>query len=112
MGLLTATPFFMKMNLFKIKEGKLDQWKQWCIELATTKKEEALETLKEEKILIEGFKLFCIGTDYYTIGYAFFNESIQKANGEKEINIIHKKNKTECLEFIMKLDDLYSFSLL
>ncbi len=39
-----------KAILFRIKEGKKEQWYAWCAELADVLREEAIRTLKEEEV--------------------------------------------------------------
>lgn len=98
----------MKSVLFKIKDNKLGQWKKWCEELNTIHREEALKTLAEENFLFEGFVMFQIGSEFYTLGVA-----LEKRGGGKtadENNLLNKKHylmKSECLEKISKGEASY-----
>ncbi len=91
--------------LFKIKENKLNVWKDWE-QVLMKNKLEAIETLKEENMLIEGSMTFKIGEDNYAILFGYHEEEL-KPSTEKEINIIHKRIKSECLEYISKIDAGY-----
>jgi len=95
----------MKLYLFKIKEGKLDQWLKWGELLITTYKEEAIETLKEERITYEGFCVFEIGGEYYTL--AMIEGEAKPANMERELNRKHIEVKKECLEKISSVEKVY-----
>ena len=98
----------MKINLFKIKEGKLGTWKSWCNMLATTRKNEALETLKEESLAYEGFFIFSINQEFYTLGITE-GEGLP-ANMDKEINQKHKAIKKECLERMGSIENGYELT--
>lgn len=95
----------MKINLYKIKDGKLETWLEWGNLLETTYKEEAVETLKEEGVTTEAFGLFELNGENYTLGISM-GENLP-ANLKKEINIKHKEVKKECLIFIKKVDLVY-----
>jgi hypothetical protein len=86
----------MKFVLFKIKEGKLDTWKNWCGVLRTTYKEEALETLKEEGLIYEACVGFEIEGNWYTLGIVQGEE--KPINLERELNIKHRAIRKECLQ--------------
>lgn len=47
----------MNFKVFRIKEDKLKQWKQWC-DILNARKVEVLETLKEEKVIRESCTLY------------------------------------------------------
>lgn len=98
----------MKYSLYKIKEGKKDQWADWCKELNTTYRSEALKTLEEENILFESFFIFQIGSEFYTIGCGAEKEGGgKKVDKENELNKRHFANKRECLEFVSKGESDY-----
>jgi hypothetical protein len=91
----------MKINIFKIKKDKLEIWRKWCKELNTTRKEEAIETLKEEAVLIESWNTIEINGSWYALGSSLLDEkSESKYSEDREINKLHKKYKEDCLEFI------------
>jgi hypothetical protein len=100
--------FNMKLVLFKVKKEKLAQWVAWCHRVATEFKTEALETLREEKVSQEGFSLFSVHGDFYTLGYALGEP--EPANTTRELNKLHKQMKRECLEFAGELETLYNLS--
>ena len=85
-------------KVFKIKEGKLDAWKAWCRELQTTYAAEGKKTLVEEGVEAEGFLIFIVGEDAYTLGFAYAPQEPKPANLENELNVLHRQKKLECLE--------------
>jgi len=94
------------IHFYKIKEGKKDTFKEWCIKLNTTLRNEAIDTLREENATREGFKLFEINGEYYAMGY-MEGENIIPSNQERSINIEHRKIMKECIEKQIKGEDLY-----
>ncbi len=92
----------MKLYLFKVKEGKLETWKEWCNLLMTKYKNEAVETLKEEGVVYEAFSIFSINEEYYTI--AMIEGEAKPTNMERELNQKHRATKKECLERIDSLE--------
>jgi len=88
----------MKYAIYKIKPNKFETWKNWCNELNTTFREEALKTLAYENILFESFIIFNIKDEPYTLGCI-----LEKDGGEKtadilnELNQKHQAIKKECL---------------
>jgi len=97
----------MKVYLFKIKEGKLKKWREWCRLLMTKYKNEAIETLKEEGITHEAFLIFPINGHYYTV--AMIEGETRPTNMERELNQKHKAVKKECLERIEAVEIGYEF---
>jgi len=95
----------MKLNLFKIKEGKLEQWLEWGRLLTTTYKEEAIETLREEGLTYEGFCIFKIDNNHYTL--AMLEGEARPADMAIELNRKHKEMKKECLEKISSVEKVY-----
>ncbi len=91
-----------KGNIFKIKKGKLAQWKRWCNLLATKYKKEAIETLKEENVTHEIFLIFSINKQYYTVGMT--KGEAKPANMERKLNQKHKIMKKECLKRINSIE--------
>jgi hypothetical protein len=96
-----------KNVLFKIKEGKLDQWKQWCDLLMTVKKEEALYSLALEKVYRETCLYFNINNTTYIIGSVSFLQDTKPADMTLSVNVEHGRQKKECLEFVCNIDTLY-----
>lgn len=94
-----------KAYLFKIKENKKSLWYSWCQELDTILREDAIETLVEEKVSHELVLGFTIANQDYSVGY--MNGECLPANMSKEINIKHKKMKEECLERVSEVEILY-----
>ncbi len=95
----------MKLNLFKIKEGKLQKWLEWGKLLMTNYKEEAIETLKEEGLTYEGFAVFEIEGSHYTL--AMIEGEEKPTNMERELNKKHRDIKKECLGKIGPIDKVY-----
>lgn len=86
-----------KYALFKIKEGKKEEWVRWCDELMS-RKNEAILTLQEENLIKE----WCvISGDYVFCGYETV-EGKEKLpmNKEREINQKHYQIFHECLETV------------
>lgn len=80
----------MKYHVCKFKEGKVKQWRNWCLFL-TSSKDEVLESLKEEKVSQE----VCF-TKNNLVYYGIDGECLKSS--ERKINIDHRKNVKECLE--------------
>ena len=99
----------MQGNVFKVKEGKLEQWKAWCEELNTTRKAEALETLKEEGLIYASFVLFSLNGDHYAIGMGIGEG--KESNKNREINQRHMEMKRECLEKVDSFNVLYEIKI-
>lgn len=95
----------MKLHLFRIKEGKLEKWKEWGNLLMTKYKEEAIETLQEEGLIYEGFCIFEVDGQYYTLGMVEGEE--KPTNMERELNIKHRAMKKECLEKMGSVEEVY-----
>ena len=100
----------MKINLFKIKESKLAQWKEWCGLLHTEYRTEAIETLKEENVLYEAFGIFELKGEWFTLGFGEDNGEPLSANPNRKLNQQHILNKKECLEYIGPIELLYELS--
>ena len=91
--------------LFKVKKDKINRWRSWSLELME-RKEEATETIIEEREIFEGSFDFQVGEDLFVIMFGYSEEETLPAT-EKEINITHKKFKKECLEFVSKTNSNY-----
>ena len=86
-------------KIFKVKEGKLGELKQWFEILSGERKEEAIATFEYENVSREVFTLFQ-GEDgfHYVVG---LNEVIgehKKGDPEVKINQEHTKILKDCLE--------------
>lgn len=98
----------MKSNVFRIKKGKTEQWKDWCYKLATVYKREAIETLKEENVVQEAFFFFTIDGQDYTMSMV---DGEALPSTDRELNIEHRKNFRECLEKVSKTEVLYHIKI-
>ncbi len=94
-----------KAILFRIKEGKKEQWYAWCAELADVLREEAIRTLKEEKVSHELALGFSLENTDYVVGY--MEGECLPANMDREINQRHKEMREECLERVRDATVLY-----
>lgn len=96
--------------LKKVREGKLDQWRDWCIQLATSRRAEAIESLADEHVLQEMCILFMVEGTPYVLGYmeSDSREEILASLVDKEINIEHRKQLKECLEGKYLQEELYN----
>ena len=86
-------------RLFKIKEGKLEKFKDWMKQLSTERSEEAISTFAYERVTREVFTLFQ-GTDgtFYVIGLNEANDVPGKSDSSVPINQEHSAIKKECLD--------------
>jgi len=89
----------MKIVMYKVKKGKLDQWRNWCNRLGNELREEAINTLLEEKVQEEGCYLFTVEGIDFVVFFSIGDESLS-VNMQKEINLEHKRMKEECLDKI------------
>lgn len=94
--------------LLKVKEGKLDQWKQWCTLLMTSRKQEALDSFKYENVASEECHLFEVEGKHYLLGVAEFDGEHKEANMDLPINQEHKAMKKECLENVLEGEELFN----
>ena len=83
----------MSMRLFRIKEGRLQQFLDWGKFLQSNP--EALETLREEGIQFEAFYYFQVGEDLFAMGVV--DNPTPLSPSIRPINIIHRKVLKECL---------------
>lgn len=93
-------------TIFKIKEGKLQQWKDWCAYLLEHK-EEVLATMQHEHASRELFTFFSDGITTYVIGHSEFFADPVRADMTVPLNIEHRKNMSECLERVGPAEILY-----
>ncbi len=87
----------MKINLYKVKEGKLDQLLKWGGVLMNEKNKEAIESIIEEKVTREFVVVFPYETGHLAIG--FMDGECLKGS-DSELNIEHRKIMRDSLEFI------------
>lgn len=92
----------MKFKIFKIRDGKFKQWKDWC-DYLLAHKSEVLDTLKEEKVTREVCVLYGDKVLYVMEG-----EGLPAT--DREINRLHVKNRQECLE-VVEGETLFDFKL-
>lgn len=83
----------LKFTLWKIRQGKKEQWLEWCNELNERRKE-ALETLVEENLIREQCVVF---DDYVFYYHESYDGGKQPMNLDKEINRKHAKMMKDCL---------------
>lgn len=100
-----------KTFLFKIREGKLDQWKQWCALLAT-RVEEARATLQDEHASREYCVLFQVDDTHYVYGTTEYSADPQDADMTKSLNTEHRAQVQECLERVARGQELYDISVI
>ncbi|MGK2849235.1 MAG: DUF6176 family protein, partial [Minisyncoccota bacterium] len=98
----------MNVKVFKLKQGKEDQWREWCKQLQTIYRREAIATVLEEQGKFESFVLFNVGNDYYTVG---ISDTKLAANKEVSLNREHQRQKKECLEHSLNADVLYELDI-
>ncbi len=94
-------------GIFKIKTGKEDKWRQWCIRLTTEFRSEVVASLREEGLIHEAVFCFVIDDTTYVLG-EMVGEYLS-ANMDREVNQKHQQMKEECLERVSKAETLYSF---
>lgn len=94
-----------KLVVCKVKEGKLDLWKEWAEKLEVSLREEALDTLIEEEVTCEFGALINLEGVQYVLGY--MEGEILGANMDREINQKHKAMREECLEYVDRAEFLY-----
>lgn len=88
-------------RLYKVKEGKINIFKQWLAVLNGERKQEAVATFVHENITREVFVLFNgIDGDAYVAGLNEANGCIEKSDQAVAINQEHSEIKRECLESI------------
>lgn len=95
-----------KHFLLKVKEGKLEQWKHWCVYLLS-QKEIAKETLKRENAVAETGVLFTLEGEHYVYGMTEYFDTPIKADMTMELNQKHIANVKECLEIVSKGEELF-----
>ena len=99
----------LRMNIFKIKEGKLQDWMDWCRLIEFEYRKDAIEVLREKGLRYEGWRLFSVGNDYYAIGFATGKHL--DVDVDKVLYRKHKAIKKECLEYVGPMKKLYEIFL-
>ena len=99
----------MTGNLFRIREGKLDQWRAWCARISGELRTDATTSIVEEKTLQELFVIFEVGGTHYTIGLA---EGECLPPTDRDINTEHRRISRECLEKIGPIELAYHLKAL
>ena len=84
--------------LFKIKDDKLNSWKEWCNELMYSRKDEAIATFADEHVKRETFVVFATKNGNFVLGRNEYLEDLKKGSPDIQINIDHKIKMRECLE--------------
>ena len=82
-----------KFFLFKIKEGKGEQWEAWCVELQR-RSGEASQTLQQEN----SSKEMCIRYGEYVLGVSEYFGDPKPTDMTNPLNIEHRRQREECLE--------------
>ena len=102
----------IKTSLWKVKEGKREEWLNWCKEIMA-QYDEAAETLREEQLIREQCALFDVGDESYLVYLHQPEEEKEKlpANLEKPINQKHFKKMGECLERCTNRTEGYDVSV-
>jgi hypothetical protein len=86
-------------KIFKVKEGKLDDLKQWFGVLSGERKEEAIATFEYENVSREVFALFQDEDGFhYVVGLNEVVGEPKKGDPEVKINQEHTKILKDCLE--------------
>jgi hypothetical protein len=86
----------MRHTIFKVIEGKQNDWKSWC-EFLYSHQQEVEATMREENCVYERCILYERGGSYYVVGTADFDGDPQRANLEVDLNVQHQKAKRDCL---------------
>ncbi len=97
--------------LFKVNEGKLLLWKEWCLALETRLRAHALETLQFENSNRECYVLFTVEGVHYVMGASQFFAEPKKADMTDPLNIEHRKVFDECLTFVCSGESLCDLSV-
>jgi hypothetical protein len=96
-------------SIFRIKDGKLNQWTEWCQQINEALRDRAEATLKDEGILYEFFITFEINGSHYTLGAEITPNGTdpKTADSTNPINEEHRRMKKDCLELVAKGDFAY-----
>jgi hypothetical protein len=85
--------------VYRIKEGKLDTWREWSKEVMA-RSMEAVATIREEQIAYEVFIEVEIGGVYFVHGITipFYGSEPGPIKKDRPINAEHLQKMHECLE--------------
>lgn len=89
-----------RYGLFKVKRGKLNQWKQWCFELDTFRRKSALQTLKRENSSREYYVHVAVGRDHYVVASSEYFAPRVAQDETEPLNKKHKEMLKDCLVFL------------
>ena len=96
------------VTIIKIKKGKEKILRDWFIQLETTRKNEALKSIKKENVSQEWGTIVKIASSYYWIGYSQRSGKKKKADMRMKVNREHRKITKQCIEKINHYPLLYS----
>jgi hypothetical protein len=83
-------------NIYTVKQDKVDTWEDWSSCL-NSNKNEVLEILNEEALILEGCFTFEIDGSTYALLFGYKNKhQVGSVNMNREINIKHSQIKKEC----------------
>lgn len=86
-------------KLYRIREGKLNEWRNWCQQMYTELRVEASATLMDENVAEEFFLTFQIDQTWYTLGTVITNDGQEpKSATPKDLNRRHREKIRACLE--------------
>lgn len=97
------------MRIFKIKPNKETKLRAWCEEVNTTRKDEAIESLKEENCNCEIFSIATINNEPYLLTH--MDGKNLKRGTDSEINLKHRAIMRECIEAKVGIECLYKIEV-
>ena len=101
-----------KIFVRKIKKGGKEKLEAWGKELMGERKEEALESLRQENVQQERTWIVEIQGEKYFIAYMESQDkNILEMNKDMQINKDHVNVLKECLEWPLPISDLYDIAL-
>lgn len=86
----------MKHILFKVTEGKQNDWRSWC-EYLRDHELQAKETMRTENCVYERSVMYEREGSYYVVGTSQFNGDPKKADLDIELNLQHVNVRQACL---------------
>lgn len=102
----------MRISIFKIKQGKKKELKEWGEELER-RKDEAIKTLTEENCMEESIRFFEISGETYVVGVMVANkgQKMVPPNLDDELNKKHIKILNECFLSELPLEKMYNIKV-
>ncbi len=96
------------MNIIIKRLNNHDKFAKWGEQLQTTRKDEAVETMKQEGTVFEGFYAFEMAGQKYAIGAQIIDEA-KKAAGQQHfvVDDEHQAMRKECLGEIIPAEVIY-----